>query len=158
MTAVSVGLGPRLNNKSPSEIIRILDSLHVNASPTPNQYVIANALTLPSIIRPPVRNGFSHEELKSIWCTPSPRPSRPLELPLNVSFCSSSRFRKYARNQSVSCIWYSSNDQVEHRINAVSNSFPSSVPSKPPPPEPPPNSTYFPHAITTDSPEDITKL
>ncbi|KAG6875340.1 hypothetical protein C0993_009682, partial [Termitomyces sp. T159_Od127] len=124
-------------------------------------YTVADASTIPSILHPPTRNGLSRAELMSIWCTSHPPPDPvygPKNRPLNMDFCSSARFCSYAKNQSISCIWYTSNEELELRINALSMTDSlNDIPSDLPPPEPPPDPLSS-HAITSDTKEEVSQL
>ncbi|GLB40088.1 putative DNA RNA polymerase [Lyophyllum shimeji] len=80
--------------------------------PFPN-YTSANAGSIASILRPPIRNGLSHAELKSIWSCPPPPIFGPRKKPLHIACVFPQRFRKYAKTQPVSFIWYTSNDELE---------------------------------------------
>ncbi|GLB42514.1 hypothetical protein LshimejAT787_1105290 [Lyophyllum shimeji] len=150
----SVGLGQRLNNKPPSAIMKVLAAHRAKAPPPFPNYTSANAGSIASILRPPIRNGLSRAELKSIWSCPPPPTFGPRNKPLHIACVSPQRFRKYAKTQPVSFIWYTSNDELEVRINALS--FPPSDLTDPdlPPPEPPPLPSDF-RSRSSDAPPTI---
>ncbi|GLB39530.1 putative coprinopsis cinerea okayama7 130 [Lyophyllum shimeji] len=150
----SVGLGQRLNNKPPSVIMKVLAAHRAKAPPPFPNYTSANAGSTASILRPPIRNGLSRAELKSIWSCPPPPTFGPRNKPLHIACVSPQRFRKYAKTQPASLIWYTSNDELEVRINALSLPPSSRVDPEMPPPEPPP--FHFDHrTASTDAPPAI---
>lgn len=128
----------------PSDLCRLLDPLHDKTCPNTG-YKFTFPQSPASILRPPTRNSISCEELLAIWSTPpaKPEPTHKSETkPIHIACCSSQHFKKYARNQAILCIWYTTNDKLEIRINAISNHLPPDIPSsEQPPPEPPPSST-----------------
>ena len=102
-----------------------------------------------SLIKPLVPTGPSRAELKSIWLSPLVPPDilyGPSEKPIDIAIVSHERFKKYAKNQNCYCIWYTSNDKLETRIDAISIDPPppTTLDSPNPPPEPPPNNKLDP--------------
>ncbi|GLB41462.1 hypothetical protein LshimejAT787_1000620 [Lyophyllum shimeji] len=148
----SVGLGQRLNNKPPSAIMKVLAAHRAKAPPPFLNYTSANAGSTASILRPPIRNGLSHAELKSIWSCPPPPTFSSRNKPLHIACVSPQRFRKYAKTQPASLIWYTSNDELEVHINALSLPPSNRVDPEMPPPEPPP--FHFDHRTASPGAKD----
>ncbi|KAG6887076.1 hypothetical protein C0992_000906 [Termitomyces sp. T32_za158] len=138
--SLSLGLGlPGM----PHDILKVLDPPRDKTPPAFPGYQSTDPSSPASILCPLTRNGISREELLSIWLTPPPEPDpvySPQNKPIQISHCSPSRFYKYAKNQEILCIWYTTNNKLKSRINAISSSLPpNAIPSDLPPPEPPPS-------------------
>lgn len=88
-----------------------------------------------SVLHPPIPNSLGHTELKAIWAIPlntlNPSPSNII----NIAFVEPEQFHKYAKNLEISCIWYTTNSELNMHINSLTIGIydPDS-----PPPEPPP--------------------
>ena len=159
----SLGLGLRLNNPPPISKYSLPDQLPFQPpkSETFASGIFANYSATPSVLRPVIPNGPSRQELKAIWLSPLTPPLPvygPPNKPVDISHVSPSRFLKYSKNQQCYCIWYTPNQDLNIRINALSTHSlpPDNAPSTQPPPEPPPIS--IPPDDVTDPDEDVRKL
>ena len=145
----SVGLGFCLNSVKPLSFLA--PSNYISKATYPAG-TFSNQQNLPSIIRPPVQNGCCREELKAIWAIPPivSEKSEPSEL-MDIAFVDPERFYKYAKNQEIGCIWYTTNSDLDAHINSLTiGTYDPDLP----PPEPPPTVT----ADVTDSDEEVKKL
>ena len=163
----SVGLGPRLNNPPPLSKYSLPDLLPFQPSKSESfaSGIFSNYNSAPSILRPILPNGLSRQELKTIWLSPLSPPSPvfgPPNKPIDIAHVSPSRFLKYSKNQHCYCVWYTSNQDFDIRINAlVSDTLtPNMPPSTQPPPEPPPEPPPIavPPDDVPDPDEEIRKL
>ncbi|KAG5723598.1 hypothetical protein E4T56_gene18148 [Termitomyces sp. T112] len=92
-------------------------------------------LTTPSVSTPITTASSSTSDVISMdvdalsASTPKPHVPDPVYGPkpklTHITCCSPRHFRKYARNQAISCIWYTTNNELEIWINAISTSPPS---------------------------------
>ena len=151
LSVASVGLGFRLNNLktlSPSLLEPTDSKLEPETNFSPG--IFANLQAPSSVLRPPVPNGPSRAELHAIWTTPPiiPSTSNESSKTIDISFVEPERFHKYAKNLEIGCIWYTTNSELNTRINSltIGTYNPDS-----PPPEPPPIVT----ADVTDSEKEV---
>ena len=148
LSVSSLGLGLCLQNPPPISKYS-LPNLTRNYAPKPETFVsraFANYSSLSSILCPLLPNGLSWRELKSIWLSPLSPPLPffgPPNKPIDISIVSPERFTKYSKNKNCYCIWYTSNQDLDIRINSLSSNepaFPSTHPS--PNPSPPPEPSF----------------
>ena len=144
----SLGLGFCLNNPPPISKYSLPNLLPFQpAKPeTFASEIFANYSRTSSILHPVFPNGPSRQELKAIWLsllTP-PLPVYGPNKPIDIAHISLTCFLKYSKNQHCYCIWYTTNQDLDICINALStntmtpNTPPSNQPPPSPPPEPPP--------------------
>ncbi|KAG6894677.1 hypothetical protein C0992_005158 [Termitomyces sp. T32_za158] len=160
-----LGLGLGLPRMPTSDICKLLD-LPNNKKRLTTSYISTNPNAPASILHPPIWNGISQEELLAIWSTPPPEPDSiygSKTKPLQIAYCSSNRFQKYAKNQAIFCIWYTMNEELKVRINAISNSLPpdTTIPVSPPPeslPSTPPTPHTSDRAFVLEDRDEICKL
>ena len=102
-----------------------------------------------SVLRPPNPNGPSRAELKAIWSTPPDSMATPDFLgSIDIAIVEPERFHKYTKNLEIGCIWYTTNSELDVRINSMTvNTHDPGAPL----PEPPPIIT----ADVTDSDKEV---
>ena len=133
LSIASVGIGYGLNNL---EIPSVLGNMkNLCSSKSYPAGIFTNLQATFSILCPPIPNGLGRTKLKSIWFIPPVIPNHEPSIPIDIAFVDPEWFHKYAKNQEIGCIWYTTNSDLDVHINSL-----TVEPYDPesPPPEPPP--------------------
>ena len=131
LSIASVGIDYGLNNL---EILSLLGNLNLCSSHSYPGGIFINLQATSLVLHPPIPNNLDHTELKTIWTIPpiasDPEPSDLFD----ITFVNPEQFHKYAKNQEIGCIWYTTNSDLD--VHIISMTVKSYNPDSPPP-EPP---------------------
>ena len=117
LSIASVGIGYGLNNL---EIPSVLGNMkNLCSSKSYPAGIFTNLQATSSILHPPIPNDLGRVELKSIWSIPPVIPKHEPLIPINIAFVDPEEFHKYAKNQEISCIWYTTNSDLDICINSL---------------------------------------